>query len=141
MKIVHIIVLLIAVTLGFFLPDLMDSVFKHEPELNPDKYCMASTVPCHQNDVSLTLQHDTVKPLTPSELIVTWTGSVSETLQLSLEGLEMTMGVAKYQLNRRPDGSFAGTLLLPVCSQDTMTWLGTLSDGKSEIYLAIRMER
>ncbi len=147
MKIGHTILLVSAIASGFLLPDLIQSVFKNDQGVDSgsyidlDNYCIVSTTPCYQNDVSLTLEHDTVKPLIPSKLVVTWNGSSSETLQLSLKGLEMEMGIVKFQLSKQSNGSFSETLFLPVCSQESMTWLGTLSDGKSEIYLVIRMKK
>ncbi len=141
MKVVQITLLICTIALGFFLPDLVRLITKNDHNINLDEYCIVSTTPCHQGDVSLTMQHDIVKPLAPSELVVRWHEPFSDTLQLSLRGLEMEMGIVKYRLSKQPDGSFSGTLLLPVCSQDAMTWFGTLSDGKSEIHLAIRMEK
>lgn len=141
MKLVQILLLIAAVAIGFVAPDLITSITQDERQIDVDKYCFISTEPCRQSDVSMQLEHDIAKPLVPSNIEVNWENASGNTLQLSLEGLEMEMGVAKYQLSKQSNGMFTGTIMLPVCTQDNMTWLGTLTDGTKEVYPAIRMER
>ena len=141
MKLIQILLLIFAVALGFIVPDLITSATEDTQPLDVEKYCLLSTVPCQKNDVSITLEHDVAKPLIPSTIWINWENASNDTLQLSLQGLEMDMGIAKYQLSKQSDGTFSGTIMLPVCTQDNMTWLGTLSDGTKEVYPAIRMER
>ncbi|KXI24303.1 hypothetical protein AS132_02275 [Photobacterium sanguinicancri] len=50
-----------------------------------------------------------------------------DSLMLSLEGHEMMMGTYKLLLKRSADNTFSGDLLLPVCTSDAMTWLGTIT--------------
>lgn len=141
MKIIQILIVTSAVALGFIAPDLIKSLSQDHNPIDIDKYCMLSTKTCLQDGVAVTLEHDNAKPLVESKIEVHWDNAASDTLMLSLQGLEMDMGIAKYQLTKQSDGSYIGSIMLPVCTQDKMTWIGTLSDGNSEVYPAIRMER
>jgi len=141
MKITQIVLLITAVAAGFVMPDFISSLTQNTQPVNFDKYCLLSTTPCQQDGVSMSIEHDIVKSLVPSRIDVNWGNTSSETLLLSLHGLEMNMGIAKYQLTKQPNGKYSTTVLLPVCTQNNMTWIGTLSDGSKKIYTAIRMER
>lgn len=141
MKPYNILLLISAVALGFYSPDILKLFSQQEAKLDTAKYCILSSQSCQQSNITMTLEHDTTKPLVPSELVVEWPNTTQKVLLLSLQGLEMDMGVAKYQLHKISDGRFSGTLLLPVCTQEGMTWVGTLTDGNKEVYPAIRMER
>lgn len=141
MKTIKVLLICGAIALGFIAPDLIKSLSQDSEMVDINDYCLLSTAECQQNGVTMTLEHDTAKPLVPSEIVVSWPGSTNDSLILDLQGLEMDMGIAKYQLSKREDGTFSGTIMLPVCTQDKMTWIGTLSDGSVEVYPAIRMER
>jgi hypothetical protein len=141
MKIIKVLLVCAAIVLGFIAPDLIKSLTHDSEIVDINDYCVLSTAECQQNGVTMTLEHDTAKPLVPSEIVVSWPNSTNDSLILALQGLEMDMGVAKYQLNKQENGTYIGSIMLPVCVQDKMTWIGTLSDGSDEVYPAIRMER
>lgn len=141
MKFIHLILLVSAIMLGFYSGDVLRYFAAPQSPIDMAQYCMLSTKPCSQNGVSIRLEHDRAKPLVPSQIEVNWPDASHDSLLLSLEGMEMEMGVAKYSLNKQPNGLFIGTVLLPVCTQDSMTWIGTISNGSEQVYTAIRMER
>ncbi|WP_413282608.1 hypothetical protein [Vibrio sp. MA40-2] len=87
------------------------------------------------------LEQDIAKPLVPNTIEVIWENTSSNTLLLSLQGAQMDMGIAKYQLTKQPNGKFSADIMLPVCTENKMTWVGTLTDGQKEVYTAIRMAR
>ncbi len=89
----------------------------------------------------MTLDVDSVQPMIPAELTVYWPNTQAEQLVLSLTGQEMEMGEPKFVLKKRSLGQYKGEVLLPVCTQESMTWVGELSDGQHTIYPAIKMQR
>ncbi|UGA57761.1 hypothetical protein [Vibrio sp. VB16] len=141
MKIIQILLIFGAIALGYVVPDLVKSISQEAEPISLDKYCMVSTIACQQDGVTITLEHDLAKPLVESMIEVNWEDTTSDTLLLSLQGFEMDMGIAKYQLTKQSSGRYIGNIMLPVCTQDKMTWIGTLTDGNKEVYAAIRMER
>lgn len=143
MKLFKIALLCVAISLGFFAQDLLQAAkpTNSAPEFDKDKYCFLSTTECQQAEASMLLDRDVAKPLTESQITVKWDSAASDTLSLDLNALEMDMGTVKYLLKRQQDGRFTASVMLPVCVQDKMTWLGELSDGTSTVYPAIRMER
>ncbi len=89
----------------------------------------------------MTLEHNVLRPLVPTTLTVYWPDPNTQELSLELEGLEMNMGTIRYQLPRSEEGQFTIPILLPVCTQEEMTWIGRLSDDKNTVYPAIRMKQ
>ncbi|MEZ8880544.1 hypothetical protein [Vibrio lentus] len=135
----------IALVAGFYGPQAIQQ-FKSAMEqatadVNLDNYCMLSTTSCEQNAVAMTLEHETAQPLVPTKIKVVWEGAASETLMLSLTGLEMEMGSARFQLKNTGNNIYEGNVILPVCTMDHMTWLGELTDGVETVKPAIRMTR
>ena len=53
----------------------------------------------------------------------------------------MELGTVRFQLSSTGEQRFQGEVLLPVCTIDEMTWIGTLTDGEHTVYPAIRMQR
>ncbi|WP_375748474.1 hypothetical protein [Vibrio sp. HN007] len=141
MKIIPPILLCLALAAGFFAPDIIESIRQSSEQVDLSKYCVLSTQPCVQNEVSMLLEHDVTRPLVPSTLSVHWPDSEAKSLMVELQGLEMDMGVAKYVLKQQENGYYQAQLLLPVCAFDKMTWIGTISDGESTVYPAVKMER
>ncbi|MDV7104838.1 hypothetical protein R3X26_10550 [Vibrio sp. TH_r3] len=141
MKLPPILFLVLAITLGFYAPDIVKSLKNKTEPFDIAQYCMLSSKSCEQNKVSMTLEQDIAKPLVPNTIEVIWENTLSDTLLLSLQGVEMDMGIAKYQLTKQPNGKFSTDIMLPVCTENKMTWIGTLTDGKKQVYAAIRMER
>jgi len=89
----------------------------------------------------MTLAQDKVHPLVANRLSVSWPNSDSEQLELRLQGVEMDMGTVKYVLKKTESGKFESDIILPVCTSDSMTWVGQLTDGKTTVLPALRMER
>lgn len=141
MKILKLIAFFSAILLGFLAQDWFTSQSSSDSEIDISKYCFLSTNVCQQDDISMTFQHDIAKPLMASNLTVEWKNTQSDTLLLELESLEMEMGKSKFLLQKQQDGTYASAIMLPVCTQDKMTWLGRLTDGTTTVYPAIRMER
>ncbi|CDT56217.1 hypothetical protein [Vibrio coralliirubri] len=135
----------IALVAGFYGPQAIQqfkSAMEHSTaDVNLDDYCMLSTTSCEQNAVTMTLDSETAQPLVPSKIKVVWEGAASDTLMLSLTGLEMEMGSARFQLKNIGDNTYEGDVILPVCTMDKMTWLGELTDGVETVNPAIRMAR
>ena len=135
----------IALVAGFYGPQVfqrLKSVIEHSTaEVNLDDYCMLSTTSCEQNTVAMTLEHEKAQPLVPTKIKVVWDGAASETLMLSLTGLEMEMGSAHFQLKNIGNNTYEGDVILPVCTLDKMTWIGELTDGVDTVNPAIRMAR
>lgn len=99
---------------------------------------------CQFSNGSVSLEQPVVRPLEPTAISVKLE-NVAETpdLFLQVEGIEMNMGTYHLSLERIGDNQYSGTLLLPVCTQDEMTWVGTVSskDQHIEFPIAIRMEQ
>ncbi|MEZ9699857.1 hypothetical protein AB4455_04240 [Vibrio sp. 10N.261.46.E12] len=135
----------LALVAGFYGPQTIKhfkSAMEHtSTDVNLDDYCMLSTISCMQNAVEMTLDSETAQPLVPSKIKVVWEGAASNTLMLSLTGLEMEMGSARFQLKNIGDNTYEGDVILPVCTMDEMTWLGELTDGIETVNPAIRMAR
>ena len=135
----------IALVAGFYGPQVfqkLKSVIEHSTaEVNLDDYCMLSTTSCEQESISMSLDRETAQPLLPTKIKVVWEGAASETLMLSLSGLEMEMGSARFQLKSIGNNTYEGDVILPVCTLDKMTWIGELTDGVETVNPAIRMAR
>ncbi|EGR4342300.1 hypothetical protein DDN83_07725 [Vibrio cholerae] len=133
------IAILLALGAGFFASDLVAWFQSPQPNLND--YCQLSQQSCDQAGVTMTLAQDKAHPLVANRLTVHWPNTDAQNLILTLEGLEMNMGSAKFSLSSNGDGLYSADIILPVCTSDAMTWIGELSDGKQTVYPAIRMER
>ncbi|MCW8333976.1 hypothetical protein [Vibrio paucivorans] len=130
-----------ALAVGFFASDIL-SVFNQQSGSKPiDDYCVLSTEGCTQQNVTMSLNSDIAKPLVPIQVTIEWPNAQSDVLSLDMQGHEMDMGTAKYRLTRTQGDQFQGEIILPVCTQEQMTWLGTLSDGNQDVFPAIRMEQ
>lgn len=141
MKLMNITGVAVALVAGFYAPTLLKSL-STSSELKPlDEYCVLSTAACVQQDITMTLNVDNTQPLVPALLTVEWSDSEAEQLVLSLSGREMEMGEPKFLLNKVSPGKYMGEVVLPVCTQESMTWVGELTDGQDTIYPAIKMQR
>ncbi|UFN72011.1 hypothetical protein LN249_16350 [Vibrio alginolyticus] len=141
MKVLQIAAVSAALVAGFYAPTLLKSFSSSTPIKSIDEYCVFSTASCVQENVTMTLNADTAQPLVPTTLNVEWRTSDAEQLVLSLSGREMEMGEPKFLLKQVAPGRYQGDIILPVCTQDAMTWVGELSDGESTVYPAIKMQR
>ncbi len=141
MKLLNITGLAVALVAGFYAPTLIKSL-SAPSELKPlDEYCFLSTATCIQKNVSMTLNADSAQPLVPVQLSVGWPDTEAEQLVLSLAGREMEMGEPKFLLKKVSPGQYSGEVILPVCTQESMTWIGELTDGQDTIYPALKMQR
>ncbi|MFA0112312.1 hypothetical protein AB4407_01265 [Vibrio sp. 10N.261.46.E11] len=135
----------IALVAGFYGPQAIQqfesAMGRASAEVNLDDYCMLSTTSCEQNTVTMTLDRETAQPLASTKIKVVWEGAASDTLMLSLTGLEMEMGSARFQLKNIGNNTYEGDVILPVCTLDKMTWIGELTDGVDTVNPAIRMAR
>ncbi|MGC9403330.1 hypothetical protein [Vibrio genomosp. F10] len=130
-----------ALVIGFFANDLRQLASSSTSTSSIDDYCFISTEPCLQDGVTMSLDTDTVQPLVPTTFTVKWSNPQTKTLVLDLEGLEMDMGTVKYVLNANEENLFQVDILLPVCTTEKMTWVGSLTDGDHSVSPALRMER
>lgn len=138
LKLLFIIAALLA---GFFASDIIKLFSSETKSIDLSQYCVLSTTPCLQQNISMTLAQDKVHPLVANRLSVSWPDSDSEQLELRLQGVEMDMGTVKYVLKKAESGKFESDIILPVCTSDSMTWVGQLTDGKTTVLPALRMER
>ncbi len=120
----------------------LKSVIEHSTtEVNLDDFCMLSTTSCEQESISMSLDRETAQPSSTHEDKSSLGGAASRTLMLSLTGLEMEMGSARFQLKNIGNNTYEGDVILPVCALDKMTWIGELTDGVDTVNPAIRMAR
>lgn len=137
MKLLTGIVLLLALSAGFFADDLRAWLFPAQRDLN--HYCLLSQQSCEQAGVSMRLEPALNAPATTYRLTVNWPNAGAQNLILTLQGLEMDMGSAKFSLSPIGSDSYSGEIILPACSSGAMTWLGELSNGQQTVYPAIKV--
>ena len=134
--------ILLALGLGFFAKDIHQAITLASEETQSDiEYCQLSSTACTVNEVSVVLETDVVSPMQPTKIEVSWPGNNDQQLWIELEGKEMSMGVAKFVLNNLGDGTFSGSLLLPVCHSDSMTWIGSIQSSNETFPISVRMQR
>jgi len=132
---------ILVLIVGFIAPDIVSKI-NAQTKFHPlTDYCMLSTQACQQDNVSLLLNTDTIKPLKPNTLKVHWPQSKAERLELSMRGLEGELGTVRYTLKKMGNGFFEGQITLPVCTLDEMTWLGELTDGHKSVLTGVRMKQ
>ena len=146
--IIPILLIGLALTAGFYAPNLYSFIKNNTaftstaPKWDLSRYCALSTKKCQQNNATLTLDTDIVRPLTQTQIHVTWPDQSSDKLILALRGIEMDLGVVKFPVIKQDDGSFRGDIVLPICTYTKMTWIGSLTDNnQNTIYTSIRMEK
>lgn len=133
--------IVMALLAGFFAQDFFASHNQAVVKPSLDKYCLLSTSPCAQNNVTMSMNQDAPHPLAPITLTVNWPETHSKELILQLTGLEMEMGRPIFKLNQIRQGAFQGKIILPACTLNSMTWLGELTDGVHTVYPAIRTKQ
>ena len=128
--------------IGFFFSDITHFVKKQvKPNIAIEDTCQLSSQPCTQHGVYIRLQKDTLTPLEPSSITVKWPNTNSETLLLSLHGVDMEMGNPIFQLTKTANNTFEGEILLPICTQNTMVWVGTLNDGNTDVTISLKAQQ
>ncbi|UUM31893.1 hypothetical protein [Vibrio japonicus] len=138
---VKLLAIALALTVGFFAGDLYETFQNRSKSTSLSDYCLLSTKACLQDDIKVTVDRDISQPLIPTQVTVEWPQSEANELFLKLEGHEMEMGVVIFKLQKNAQGSFSGEVILPVCTTDSMTWVGELSDGQQLMKTSLRMER
>lgn len=131
----------LALGAGFFAGDIYQWHSNNASRLSLDNYCALSTQPCHSGDAVITLDRDTGQPLIPTQISVDWPSATADSLLLTLKGYEMNMGSAVFKLVAQQDGQFTGEIMLPVCTLESMTWYGELTDGKNKLLVSLRMDK
>ena len=125
--------------IGFFFSDLTDFVKSHiAPSIPFEDTCQLSSHVCSKDNVNITLEKDTLTPLEPSSITVNWPNSDADNIILSLQGLDMEMGTPIFQLHKTGNQTYKGEILLPICTQNTMTWVGTISDGSNSVAISLK---
>ncbi|MGL4380199.1 MAG: hypothetical protein ACRCTB_03790 [Vibrio sp.] len=137
MKVLTGIVLLLALSAGFFADDLGAWLFPAQRDMN--HYCLLSQQSCEQAGVSMRLEPVISASATTHRLTVNWPNANADHLILTLQGLEMNMGSAKFSLSPIGTDSYSSEIILPACSSGAMTWLGELSNGQQTVYPAIKV--
>ncbi|MPW36292.1 hypothetical protein [Vibrio sp. B1Z05] len=135
---------LCALGLGFFSQDIyrtIQSMNADNASIELSKTCPLSTTACTIDDVNIVLAKDVVSPMQPTDIEVIWPANNEPQLWVELEGKEMSMGVAKFVLTNQGNGRFVGTLLLPVCHSDAMTWIGSIQSKTEQLPISVRMQR
>ncbi|WEM45596.1 hypothetical protein PTW35_21195 (plasmid) [Photobacterium sp. DA100] len=110
------------------------------------QYCSLDKEGCEIEGRRIQLDRDIIKPMKPAKIQVSWPSlpMSTETVELTLEGREMMMGVYRLSLHRQSDTyEFSGELMLPFCVSDEMTWLGQItpatSSSQQPVYFSVRM--
>ncbi|MCQ1059158.1 hypothetical protein LRP52_19565 [Photobacterium sp. ZSDE20] len=121
-------------------------LFTGAHDSSPSHYCPLSNEACEIEGKRISLDRATIKPMEAARIQVEWPSLPSEidTVELTLEGMEMMMGVYRQTLQRQTDSDrFSGELLLPFCVSDEMTWQGKITataiSSQQPIYISIRM--
>ena len=53
----------------------------------------------------------------------------------------MEMGNPIFQLTKTANNTFEGEILLPICTQNTMVWVGTLNDGNTDVTISLKAQQ
>jgi len=106
--------------------------------------CLLSSRECQQSSARIRLGADSLRPMQSTTITVVWPVLVSaQPLELRLEGKEMPMGIYKLRLEKEPSGSYQAELMLPFCTRNSMTWIGTIAAAPSErqppLFVSLRM--
>ncbi len=134
--------ILLLLCTGFFFTEISTYVKSYvSPKIQLENTCQLSTQICQQGDVSITLEKDTLTPLQPSSILVNWPNQNAKNLIITLQGYDMAMGNPTFKLLPNADKSYSGDILLPICTQNTMIWVGTISDGNTSINVSLKAEQ
>jgi hypothetical protein len=127
-----------ALAMGFFVSQMLQ---QNQPLATNVEYCYLSSTVCEQNNVRIQLAQDNTHPMQPNRMTVNWPLQGERTLLLTLRGLEMDMGIVKIPFTYVGDHLYQADLVLPICTQSKMTWIGELSDGGLTVYPAVRTQQ
>ena len=130
--------LFVALAIGFFANQIIDQTTASDIAV---EYCYLSSKDCEQENVHMQLALDDTRPMQPNRLTITWPSMEQKKLTLTLRGLEMEMGIVKIPLEFIGNQTYQADLVLPICAQSQMTWIGELSDGVLTVNPAIRAQQ
>lgn len=109
-------------------------------------HCLLSNESCAIGGANIKLDRNIIRPMEAAKIEIEWPSlpSQAETLELTLEGQEMMMGVYRQKLIRQTGTNlYSGELVLPFCVSDEMTWQGKIAppanNSQQPVYVSIRM--
>ena len=128
--------------IGFFFSVLSHLVTNQmAPSIGLEDPCQLSSKVCTKGNVNITLEKDTLTPLESSSITVNWPNSDAENIIISLQGLDMAMGSPVFQLHKTENQTYKGEILLPICTQNTMIWVGTINDGSHSVAISLKAQQ
>ncbi|MGX9416456.1 hypothetical protein ACWU4D_03790 [Vibrio sp. WJH972] len=127
--------LFVALGAGFFASQLLDFTTVNNVDI---EYCYLSSQVCEQDNVQIKLERDITRPLQANKMTIVWPFDQEKPLTLTLRGLEMDMGIVKVPITPVGNNTYQADVVLPICTQNQMTWIGELTDGSLTIHPAIR---
>lgn len=127
-----------ALAMGFFVSQVTEQNHSIAPNI---EYCYLASTECEQRNVRMHLAHDNTHPMQPNRMTVVWPLQGERSLFLTLRGLEMDMGIVKIPFTFIGNQTYQADLVLPICTQSKMTWVGELSDGGLSVYPAVRTQQ
>ncbi|OOE86848.1 hypothetical protein BZG74_12165 [Salinivibrio sharmensis] len=132
---------------AFFLPSWLSGFFSttSSSSIAPAAYCSLNQQTCQYKDYQASLGSPMVHPLHANTLTVTAPQPLAtDTMIVKLKGVEMNMGEYRLALKKIDTLTYQGELMLPVCTEDSMTWAGTITlndDANNSLPIKVRMER
>ncbi|OCH23065.1 hypothetical protein [Aliivibrio logei] len=134
-----VIAVLLLFGVGFFFTEIKDALISYSAQtVQIEETCKLSSLPCTKNGIDIELEKDVLTPLEPSSITVNWPNLNTDNLIVSLKGHEMEMGNPIFKLSKNENHQFNGTILLPICTQNSMTWVGTISDGTTSVSVSLK---
>ncbi|SIO32602.1 hypothetical protein SAMN05444724_2705 [Salinivibrio sp. ES.052] len=133
--------------MAFFLPSWLSGFFStaSSTTIAPAAYCSLNQRTCQYQGYQATLADPLVHPLHANTLTVIAPQALNtETLLVKLKGVEMNMGEYRLALTQTGKLTYQGELMLPVCTEDSMTWAGSITldhEAKKHFPIKVRMER
>ena len=128
------------------LKNLVSGVIATEDSGFTAPHCQLSHQDCVSGEAKIKLDRDIIKPMEATKIQIEWPTLPpdADTLELTLEGQEMMMGVYRQKLVRQAGTDlFSGELVLPFCVSDEMTWQGRITppahSSKQPVNVSIRM--
>ncbi|MPS31203.1 hypothetical protein D7026_02360 [Salinivibrio sp. VYel7] len=133
--------------IAFFLPSWLSGFFStaSSTTIAPAAYCSLNQQTCQYEGYQARLGNPDVHPLHANTLTVTAPQALNtDTLLVKLKGVEMNMGEYRLVLKQTDKLTYQGQLMLPVCTEDSMTWAGSITldhEAKKHFPIKVRMER
>lgn len=132
---------------AFFVPSWLASVSapSSTSTVAIKNHCSLNQQTCQYQGYQATLADPLVQPLHANTLtVITPKPLTTDALLIKLKGVEMNMGEYRLALKQTGEQTYQGELMLPVCTEDSMTWVGSITLGneaKNHFPIKVRMER